>query len=342
MDALQFLEKAAKSKPQPVYVLFGDEAFLKRQVFAALDPLLLGDADAEFARTIYPGPTAVWSTVRSELDTLPFLSPRRVVVIDQADPFVTNFRPVLEKYVAAPAKNGVLILDVKAWPSNTKLAKLVPDAATIGCKSPSAQSLPRWAVNWAKSAHDKKLDADAAQWLIELAGPEMGLLEQEIAKLASYVGERSLITRDDVDQISGRGRAAETFKIFDAIGAGQPAEALSILNRLMEQGEEPLGVLGAFSWQLRKLAAAARMHRAGRPLSSAIAEAGFPPFKRDAVEQQLRHLGRRRLDKLYDWLLEANQAMKSTGSLPDRLLLERLVVRLARPRVALISASVEA
>jgi DNA polymerase-3 subunit delta len=333
MDALQFLEKAAKSKPQPVYVLPGDEGFLKRQVFAALDSILLGDADAEFARTVYPGATAVWSTVRSELDTLPFLSPRRVVVIDQADPFVTNFRPVLEKYVAAPAKNGVLILDVKAWPSNTKLAKLVPDAATIVCKSPRPQDLPRWATNWAKTTHGKKLDADAAQWLIELAGSEMGLLEQELAKLASYVGGRSLITRDDVDQISGRGRAAETFKIFDAIGAGKPDEALSILSRLMEQGEEPLGVLGAFSWQLRKLAAAARLSRAGRPLGSAIIQAGFKDWQRERVEQQLRHLGRRRLDKLHDWLLEANQSMKSTGALPDQLLLERLVVRLARPRV---------
>src|SRR5947209_4201094 len=153
MDALPFIEKAAKSKPQPVYVLTGDEAFLKRQALAALDSLLLGDADAEFARTVYPGVTAVWSTVRSELDTLPFLSPRRVVVIDQADPFVTNVRQVLEKYVAAPAKNGVLILDVKTWPSNTKLAKAVPDSATIVCKSPRPQDLPRWAVNRAKNTY---------------------------------------------------------------------------------------------------------------------------------------------------------------------------------------------
>src|SRR5205085_9202920 len=126
----------------------------------------------EFARTVIPGATAEWSAIRGELDTLPFLSPRRVVVIDQADPFVTNNRPTLEKYVAAPAKNGVLILDVKTWPSNTKLAKLVPEAATIVCKPARTPDLPRWATNRAKSAHGKKLDADAPAWLIELAGPE--------------------------------------------------------------------------------------------------------------------------------------------------------------------------
>jgi DNA polymerase-3 subunit delta len=332
MDALTFIEKAAKSKPQPVYVLHGDEAFLRRQVYPALDALLLGDADADFARTVYPGVTAEWSAIRADLDTLPFLSPCRVVVIDQADPFVTNYRQQLEKYVAAPAKSGVLILDVKAWPSNTKLAKLVPDAAIIVCKSPAPQAVAKWAINWAKSHHGKKLDGDAAGWLVDLAGPELGLLDQELAKLAVYVGDRATINREDVDQMVGRGRAAETFKIFEAIGAGQPAEALAILERLFEQGEEPLKVLGAFSWQLQRLARAARLHRIGRPLPTAIEDAGFQPWARDRVEKQLRHLGRRRLDRIYDWLLDANQAMKSTGALPEQVVLERLVVQLARPR----------
>ncbi|HEY1375691.1 MAG TPA: DNA polymerase III subunit delta [Gemmataceae bacterium] len=332
MDALAFLDKAAKAKPQPVYVLAGDEPFLKRQVLAALDAALLGDADPDFARTVHPGPTADWSAVRADLDTLPFLSPRRVVVIDQADPFVTKYRPALEKYVGQPAKTGVLILDVKAWPANTKLAKLVPEAATIVCKPPRPQDVVRWATDWAKTRHGKKLDADAAGWLVELVGPEMGLLDQEIAKLAAYAGDRPAISREDVDRLVGRSRAAEAFKIFDAIGLGQPAEALAILGRLLDQGEEPLGLLGAFSWQLRRLARAARLHRAGRPLPAAIDAAGFQPWARDRVERQLRHLGRRRLDRVYDWLLEADLALKSTGALPERVVLERLVVRLARPR----------
>src|SRR5438034_120500 len=147
MDALAFLDKAAKAKPQPVYVLAGDEAFLKRHALAALDTVLLGDADPDFARTVHPGATADWSAVRADLDTLPFLSPRRVVVIDQADPFVTKYRPALEKYAAQPAKTGVLVLDVKTWPATTKLAKLVPDAATIMCRAPRPQDAARWAAD---------------------------------------------------------------------------------------------------------------------------------------------------------------------------------------------------
>jgi DNA polymerase-3 subunit delta len=331
MDALTFLNKAAKAKPQPLYVLVGDEAFLKRQALDALEKHLLGDADPAFAWTVLPI-TAGWSTVRAELDTLPFLSPRRVVVVEQADPFVTDHRATLEKYVGQPSKSGTLILDVKSWPSNTKLAKLVPDAATIVCKAPSDARLAPWCAEWAKTRHGKRLDADAAGWLVELAGADMGLLDQEIAKLAVYVGDAPAITRDDVGQLAGHSRAAETFKIFDAIGAGQPAEALAILHRLFEQKEEPLKLLGAFSWQLRRLAKVSHYARQGRSLAAAMEEAGVQPFARAGVERQLKHLGLRRLGRLYDWLLEADLEMKSSGHLPERVILERLVVRLARPR----------
>jgi DNA polymerase III subunit delta len=332
MDALAFLERASKSKPQPIYALSGDEAFLKRQVLAALQPLLLGDADPAFAWSSTPGDQAVWSAIRGELETLPFLSPRRVMVVEAADGFVTQFRTALEKYAATPSSCGVLVLEVKSWPSNTKLAKLVPEAATIVCKTPQSNVIAKWCALRAKNEYGKVLAAEAAVWLIELVGPDMGLLDQELAKLAVYAGDRPNIQREDVDQLVGRSREAETFKIFDAIGAGTSADALAILDRLLDQGDEPLAILGAFSWQLRRLAQIGRAVASGVSRSTALEAAGVIPWQRAGVETLLQHLGRRRLAKLYDWLVDADFTMKSTGKLPDRLTLERLVVRLARPR----------
>jgi DNA polymerase III subunit delta len=333
MDAVTFLERGAKAPPQPIYVVTGDEAFLKRQVLAALQKLLLGDADPSFAWASLSGADEVpWSTVRSELDTLPFLSPRRVVVIESADDFVSDNRATLEKYVGQPSKCGVLVLEVKTWPSNTKLAKLVPEGATIVCKTPQANLLVKWCTNRASAAHAKRLAAEAAEWLVELVGPDLGLLDQELAKLAVYVGKAQEIGRADVDRLVGRSREADTFKIFDAIGDGRTADALAILNRLIEEGEDPLKILGAFSWQLRRLAQVGRAAAAGRPVASAMDATGVIPWQRAGVQKQLHHLGRRRLAQLFDWLLEADLTMKSTGGLPGRLVLERLIVRLARPR----------
>ena len=56
----------------------------------------------------------------------------------------------------------------------------------------------------------------------------------------------------------------------------------------------------------------------------------MPPFGRAAAEKQMRHLGRRRLGRLYDWLLQTDLGMKGCSPLPPRTLFERLVVELAR------------
>ena len=333
MDALEFIGQSRTGKPQPVYVLFGDEDFLKRQVRADIEPMLLEDADPAFALSTYPGDTANWSTIRGELDTLPFLSPRRVVVVEQADSFVSVHRPQLEKYVAKPGR-GTLILEVRTWPSTTKLAKAVPDGATFSCKTPGPRQLPAWCVKRAQSAYGKKLSANAAQMLVELIEPSLGLLDQELAKLAVYLGERVQIDADDVDTLCGRSRGAETFKIFNAIGEGRAGDALAILHRLRDDGQDAIPILGAFSWQLRRLAQAARLTKQGVPVGQAISQAGIGNFGTQGAEQQMRHLGMRRLEKLYDWLIEVDIGIKGDNPLPPMMQIERLLVRLAQPREA--------
>jgi DNA polymerase-3 subunit delta len=80
------------------------------------------------------------------------------------------------------------------------------------------------------------------------------------------------------------------------------------------------------------LAQAARLHSQGESVPDALEHAGVPPFGRRSAEQQVRHLGRRRLDLIYDWLLETDLGLKGGSQLPPRTLLERLVVQLARKR----------
>ncbi len=328
MDALAFIEKATKTKPAALFALTGDEDFLKRQAQVKLVADMLDDADPEFAMTTFAGDVAVWSTIKSELDTLPFVGPRRVVLIEQADPFVTANRSQLEKYVAAEGNRGVLLLDVKSWPGNTKLAKATT-ATTIVAKAPERAKMRSWCQARAKSAYDSELANDAAEWLIELVGGGLGQIDQELAKLATFAGAGKKITRELVEKMVGRTRQAETFKIFDAIGSGQTAVALTILQRLYEQGEQPIALLGAFSWQLRRLGAVSRLARRSS-LPQAFDQLGVSPFFRNGLEQQLRHLGRARMDRLYDWMIETDLAMKGSSPLAPELILERLVVKLAR------------
>ncbi len=329
MNGLEFLKGAGRSKVQSLYVLHGDEDFLKRQVLLGLRALVFGPQGNEFGFSTQAGDKATFASVRDELETVPFLSPRRLVVVENADPFVTRYRAALEKYQEQPAQTGVLVLEVKSFPATTRLAKMVGTAGNIECKAPPAYRLWQWCITWAASRHGKGLTEPAARLLVDLVGTEMGVLDQELAKLAIYAGKAPRIEVDDVDQLVGRSRTQITFKIFDALAVGRPQEAFTILDRLFDQGEEPLAILGAFSWQLRLLAKAARLNQQGLGFAATAERAGIPPFARQPVEQQLRRLGPKRADQLYDWLLEVDLGIKGASQLSPRLLLERLVIRLA-------------
>src|SRR6516162_920942 len=103
MDSLAFLQRTPAGPPQPIYVLHGDEDFLKRQVLAAVRQRLLGDDPDSMGFSTLAGETATFAGVHDDLETLPFLSARRLVVVEQADPFVTKYRAALEGYLAKPA-----------------------------------------------------------------------------------------------------------------------------------------------------------------------------------------------------------------------------------------------
>jgi DNA polymerase-3 subunit delta len=328
MDALAFLDRANRTVPQSVYVLHGDEDFLKRHVLAALRSLLFANETDDFGWSVNAGETAVFAAVRNELETLPFFGGRRAVIVETADSFVTRHRASLEKYVAEPSAAGVLVLEVKSWPATTRLAKLVDSSSTIVCKAPTAYRLPEWCARWAQSHHGKDLSQDAARLLVDLVGPEMGQLDQELGKLAVYVGRAKRISATDVDQLVGRSREENVFKILDAIARGECGVALASLDRLLESGEDPLRILGALSLQLRRLAQVARLNEQGQPLALALGQAGVPPFARQETEIQLRAFGPRN-KLLYDWLLEADLGVKGGSLLPPRVLLERLFARLA-------------
>jgi DNA polymerase-3 subunit delta len=334
MDALLFLDTAARANRQPFYALVGDEGFLRRRVRDQIITTAIGDVDPAFAVSVYPGDKLDFSTIRNDLDTLPFLSPCRIVVVTDADSFVSDNRPALEQYAGKPSGAGILVLEVSTFTETTRLARCLPDDAKIVCKAPPAFRLPAWCVGWAKVQHKRKLTSDAAELLVELVGSAMGLLDQEIEKLAVAVGKKTVIDADDVDRLVGRSKASNVFQIMDAIGDGKPGVALGILESLFTEGEDPMAILGPLTAQLRKLAAVGRLIAQGQDLRQAMDAAKVPTWEkaRQSFERQVRWLGRRRLDKLTGWLVEINYGLKGGNPLPERVQVERLVVKLARPR----------
>src|SRR5688572_27650230 len=140
VDALDYLAKPDKTPTQPVCALFGDEAFLKQLILAEIRKEVLGPDDDGFSLTQFDGRQIELLDVLDELSTgALFGGGRRLVVVDDADDFVTRYRGELEQYVARPRTSGVLVLNVGTWAATTRLYKLLSASGLqIDCKTPTA------------------------------------------------------------------------------------------------------------------------------------------------------------------------------------------------------------
>jgi DNA polymerase III subunit delta len=340
-DALDYLAHPAKHPPSGVCVLFGDESFLKRQVLAEIKQAVLSGQDAEFSTSVFDGREAQLRDVSDALATLAlFGGGRHLVIVEEADNFVSANRGALEQYAAKPKSASVLVLDVGTWPSTTRLYKALAESGLqIECRFPPPARLEKWLSTWSKKQHRAQLDADAVEMLIENVEHELGLFDQELAKLASLAGPDGTITAAMVAEAVGGWRAKTAWEMLDAALDGKGPAALQQLDRLLLSGEVPIALLAQISATLRRLAAAARIvaqaeaARRGVSLRDALQQAGVKPFVLAKVEGQLRKLGRARALALYRWLLDADLALKGASSSParSRLVLEELIVRLSAP-----------
>jgi DNA polymerase III subunit delta len=340
-DALDYLAHPEKHAPAGVCALFGDERFLKRQVLAQLKDSVLSGEDAEFSTSVFDGRALELRDAMDALSTRAlFGGGRHLVIVEEADDFVSANRAALEDYIAHPKTASVLVLDVKTWPSTTRLYKALAESGLqIECRFPPPARLLKWLTTWSRKQHCAELDPEAAELLTETVDSDLGLFDQELAKLASLAGPDGTITAAMVAEAVGGWRAKTAWQMLDSALDGDAPGALVQLDRLLLAGEVPIALLAQISSSLRRLAAASRVvaqaeaARRSITLRQALEQAGVKPFLLGKIEPQLRKLGRARAGQLYRWLLEADLALKGSSSSParSRLVLEQLIVRISAP-----------
>ena len=350
LHVFEYLEAPSKYPPAAVNVVFGDEAFLKRLAVKSLRSAVANDDDTPFAT--FDGDSVEWRDVLDELSTVALFGGGgpRLAVVEQADTFVSKNRERLEAYVEKPRSTGVLILEVSTWMATTRLYKAIDKTGLqIECRAPTLGSgkaiderkIAAWLAQWSQKRHDAVLAPQAAALILELVGPEFGLLDQELAKLALFAGPGGTIKPDLVRDVVGGWKAKTVWELMDAACAGNAAEALRHLDLALQSGEPPQALFGQISWSLRRFATATRIYqraeREGRrpALRAVLEQAGFRAYPKGALEsaeRQLKQLRRDRAGQLYRWLLDADLALKGSHSTPAlaRWVLEQLILRLAR------------
>ena len=338
---LSFLLESTPETIGPVCALFGDDDYLKREV---LNRLRNGTPCEE-----YVGREAEWRDVHDALTAISlFGDDADVVVVLDADKFVSDYRDKLEAWVSDPQGSRTLVLDVKTWPGNTRLAKATTKAGlAIDCGVPVDNKNKRltkfmgcakkWLTNRAADVHLAKLERAACDRLFDLLPLSMGIIDQEVAKLSLLADEKKI----DVALVEahvGDWRTRQTWDMIDAMVEGRAAEAMRQLDRLLAAGEHPIAVMGQVSYTLRNFAKAAQLveqtEAEGRRVSlpHILSQCGFWQSKVDAAVTQLRKISRDRARQLSTWLVDVDLAMKGHNSADARarLEIERLIARLSQ------------
>jgi len=247
--------KKTKSDTKSICVIAGKDEFLVANQCEALVGELLTDEQRPMCLYQPKADEVAVADVLDELRTLPFLADIRVVLIKDADKFVSANREVLEKYFDKPSPTGVLILAVASWPGNTRLAKKLPKIGRlIKVTDIARRSLPKYVADYTRREHSKSFAAGAAQLLVELVGDEPGRLCSEADKLAMYISEKKSITIKDVEALTGHNRIFGAFAVIDAVTDGNVAAAVERLrNMFASDRQAEYRVVGAFAYHFRRM-----------------------------------------------------------------------------------------
>lgn len=334
MPVADFLTRKKLGEPPPILAIVGDCEFFRRQARQRIRSWVLGPDGDDLAYMTFDGPHADLRAVLDELRTPPFFGEVRLVVMRDADPFITKNREPLERYAAAPSPYGTLLFEAVTMPSNTRLYKAIAASGLVlDAKAPAARFLAGWVCKWGAAEHGVEIQPPDAEWLVELVGAEPGILDQELRKLATYVGPGGQIDRATVTRLAADTPSESVFALIDAALSGNPRRGLQLLDESLAAGEAAVKILVMLTTQLQRIAQTDRLLAAGvGPIEQAMEQAGVLPFLRGKVREQMNHLGRARIATLYRRLLQADLDLKGGTALSDRGVLERLLLEFGVPK----------
>jgi len=313
----------------PVYVVFGQDDFLRRRHLESIARAVLGDDTQGMGRADFDGDTAELSAVLDDCRTPSLMAPTRMVCVRDADAFVSAHREAIERYIDMPSEAGVLVLVCRSWPKNTRLYKKV---AALGghlpCDPPRKDALPGWLIDRAAKAHNNKLTHSAAQRLADLVGDNLGRLDMELAKLATFVPGDKPIDIDTVDHLVGMSRQETVFGIIDAVALRDPRRALHLWEQVIATDKDaPYRAIGGLAYGVRKLIEAKQLVARGLSVGEARGRLRLYGSTTASLKRQLDRFTLRQWHDLLGRLLEIDVGAK-TGLAPVPRAVESLIVEL--------------
>ncbi|RPJ54973.1 MAG: DNA polymerase III subunit delta [Dehalococcoidia bacterium] len=311
-----------------LYIFHGPDDFIRSEKIAELKAAMGAPAAASLSMTQLDGQGLTLSELRHHTDTLPFFVNKRLVVVNGylgclADQ-PAQLQALLDYLPHLPPTTDLVLVERDTLDKRHPALKL---AEVVHFAGLDANNLQPWIVRRAKEL-GANIEPSAAALLGRLVGPHLRALNSELEKLALYVNDQRPISQADVDLLTPYTEEAEKFGFSNAIGQRDARRAYNQLHKELDEGKNPMAILGGIAAQIRALIEVKDMAERGMsPAEIAQAKGWRSSFAAEARLKDGKNFSMARLEQILDMLLELDLAIK-TGRIDSLLALDMLIARL--------------
>ena len=335
-----------------VYLLYGEEAYLKKQYKDRLTKAMLPDGDT-MNYAYYAGIGTNPAELIDLAETMPFFTERRLIVVENSN-FFKNAAPELADYMKNIPETTCFLFVENEVDKRGKMYKAVKEKGRIvEMGRQDEKTLLYWIAGNVKK-EGRQIKESTARYLVSKTGTDMENLEKELEKLFSYTlpdvnvsasdgavilesgdgkepgnaerAEKTEITVEDIDAICTTQISNKIFDMIEAVAAKRQKEALNYYYDLLALKEPPMRILYLLARQFRLLLEVKDLLERGNDKSQIAKTAKLHPFVAGKYMKQCRTFGRAELCEIMEEAASTEEMVK-TGRLNDVMSVEIFIVK---------------
>ena len=179
------VEDIKKGSFRPVYLFYGEEAYLKQQYKNKLKNAVLPDGDT-INLSVYTGKGIDVKEMIAQAETMPFFAEHRLLLIEDSG-FFKNANQQLADYIPSIPDGTILLFVESEVDKRGRLYKAVSKkGSVVEFMAQNEQTLTRWILGILKG-ENKKITTGAMNLFLEKTGTDMERIRQELEKLTAQI-----------------------------------------------------------------------------------------------------------------------------------------------------------
>ena len=313
-----------------VYLVCGDQAYLRLQNRDRLRTALLGDGD-EMNVSVYTGMDVTAREVIDQAQTLPFFADRRVILLENSVFFSKKASvesDALAEFIPEIPESASLVFVEEAPDKRKKLYKAIQKHGfVLNCEDVTPQMLGRWTAGLFQKA-GLKIDGPALNRFLETVGEDMMNIVSESDKLIGYCLGRDRVTEADIEAVCSPRLRDRVFEMIAAVSRRQKDRALSIYMDLIALRTPSQVILTLLQREFSRLLQVKELQEARASEAEIAKRVGLSPWivKKNYLPVT-RSLEVSRLERSLQLCLQADQDYKS-GLIDAGVAAEMTLIRL--------------